>query len=229
MKLNVYNVKAEKVGEQELDPNIFEIPVKMEVIQESLRAQMANSRKVLAHTKGRAEVRGGGKKPWKQKGTGRARHGSIRSPLWKGGGITFGPTNDRNYTLKMNKKAKKKALCMVLSDKTFNNRLLLLDKLTLEHGKTKIAVDILNNFKKIIREDGKSKKVLWVYSEKAGNLIMAARNIKYLKVLGGNNLNIRDLLNYEYIMMEQGALKVIDKLYSVKHPQENKQTSKQAV
>ncbi|MFC1613047.1 50S ribosomal protein L4 [Patescibacteria group bacterium] len=215
MKLNIYNIKAEKVGQQDIDPNIFEVPIKMNLIHESLRIHMANSRKVLAHTKGRAEVRGGGKKPWKQKGTGRARHGSIRSPLWVGGGVTFGPTNERNYTLKINKKAKRKALCMTLSDKTANNRLILLDNLVLETGKTKSVVAILNNFKKLIEQDGKIRKVLWIYPEKAGNLIMATKNVKKLKVLGANNLNIKDLLNYEYIMMEQGALEKIDKLYSV--------------
>lgn len=234
-KVNVYNIKAEKVDEAELNPCIFEIPVKEEVVRQALIVQMANSRNVVAHTKGRAEVSGGGRKPWKQKGTGRARHGSIRSPLWIGGGITFGPTNERNFAIKINKKVKKKALNMVLSDKALNGRLILLDCLKLEEGKTKKIKEILDNLKNIMRDrdckkglpanevkngkDGKilvkAKKILMLYTDKAGNLIKAGKNIEKLKVIGVNNLNIKDLLEYEYVIMEKAGLAVIEKLYLV--------------
>ncbi|MFH1192306.1 MAG: 50S ribosomal protein L4 [bacterium] len=229
MKLNIYNIKAEKVREAELAPNVFEVPVKEEVVRQALIAQMANNRNILAHTKGRANVRGGGKKPWKQKGTGRARHGSIRSPLWIGGGVTFGPTNERNFAVKINKKVKKKALNMALSDKALNGKIVLLDALKLEEARTKKMKEMLNNFKNIMDDkDGKEvengkkgkiqlgvKKILMLYTNKAENLIKASRNIEKLKVIGANNLNIRDLLEYEYVIMEEAGLEVIEKLYSV--------------
>lgn len=226
IKVNVYNIKAEKVGEAELNPIIFEIPVKKEVIAQALIAQMANSRNILAHTKGRAEVRGGGRKPWEQKGTGRARHGSIRSPLWIGGGVTFGPTNERNFAVKINRKVKKKALNMVLSDKALNGRLILLDVLKLEEAKTKKMKEILDSLKIIIKLEAKgnenafvsdkSRKILMLYTDKAENLIKAGRNIEKLKIIGVNNLNIRDLLGYEYVIMEKAGLDVIEKLYAIK-------------
>jgi len=229
MKITVYNLKAEKVGEMELNPNIFEVSQKMSVIRQVLNAQLANSRKVLAHTKGRSEVRGGGKKPWKQKGTGRARHGSIRSPLWIGGGVTFGPTKDRNFGVKVNKKMKKKALNMILSDKAACDKIFILDELKLEKEKTKDMIGILKNFKDIMKTNKtdetntqekkkkieKDKKVLMLYADKAENLIRVGRNLEKLKIIGANNLNIKDILNYEYLMMPKDALKVIEKLYSM--------------
>jgi len=215
--VNVYNIKAEKVGEEKLNSAIFEVPAKSEVISQVLIAHMANSRKVLAHTKGRSEVRGGGKKPWRQKGTGRARHGSIRSPLWIGGGVTFGPTKERNFSLYINKKKKKKALYMVLSDKVTNEKLILIDKLQKKKKKKKM-IEFIANFKKITNKekDKKEKKILLVHSDKAGDLIKAGRNIDKIKTIGVNNLNIRDLLEFEYIMMEKDGLKIIDKLYSIR-------------
>ena len=109
MKVTVYNVKGEEVKEMDLGSAIFGVKVKPELVQQAIVAQQANSRQNLAHAKDRSDVRGGGKKPWRQKGTGRARHGSIRSPLWRGGGATFGPSKTRNFSLKMNKKAKRKS------------------------------------------------------------------------------------------------------------------------
>jgi len=149
-KYPVYNITAEKVKEVELNPKIFGVQVKEAVVHQAAVAQMANARRVLAHTKDRGEVRGGGAKPWRQKGTGRARHGSVRSPLWVGGGITFGPTKERNFSKKVNKKMKRKALFMCLSDKVNNNLLILLDKLNLEKGKTKEMVEIIGNLKEIL-------------------------------------------------------------------------------
>src|SRR3989338_3172535 len=116
MKVKVYNLEGKEVGQKELAPKYFEVEVKPELVQQAVEVQLANSRSVLAHTKGTSEVRGGGKKPWRQKGTGRARHGTIRSPLWKGGGGTFGPRADRDWGLKMNKITKKIALAISLSE-----------------------------------------------------------------------------------------------------------------
>src|SRR3989339_2000180 len=116
-KVKVYNQAGESKEEMELKDAIFSVPVKPAVVYQVFQALLANIREPWAHTKNKGEVRGGGKKPWKQKGTGRARHGSIRSPLWVGGGITFGPTSARNFSVKVNKKLKKKVLAMVLSAK----------------------------------------------------------------------------------------------------------------
>lgn len=219
-RVNIYNLKAEKISEEELNPKFFDVPEKQEVIQQVLIAQMANHRNIVSHTKGRSEVRGGGKKPWRQKGTGRARHGSIRSPLWRGGGITFGPTKDRNYKVKINKKMKKKALAMVFSDKVRNDRLVLVDNLALDDIKTKNVVGILNNFKKIFsgthQTKEKSKKILMVYTEQAGNLIKAGRNIERLRIIGANNLNIKNIIDSDYLMMPNKAIKVIEGLYSLR-------------
>ncbi|MFH0853930.1 MAG: 50S ribosomal protein L4 [bacterium] len=212
--VNIYNMKAEKVDEVELNPDIFEVKPKEELINQALVAQMANSRNPIAHTKGRSEVRGGGKKPWKQKGTGRARHGSIRSPLWIGGGITFGPTNERNFELKINKKAKRKALDMVLSDKVANDKFIIIDKLAIKECKTKEMINFVYAFRDKFNNSGKSFKALITYTDKAENLIKAGRNIKKLKIIGVNSLNIKDLLGYEYIIMPKQGLAVIEELYN---------------
>ncbi len=216
LKINVYNIKAEKVGEEELNPAIFEVAPKAEVIHQALVAQMANSRKVLAHTKGRSEVRGGGKKPWKQKGTGRARHGSIRSPLWIGGGVTFGPSKERNFSIKINKKIKKKALLMVLSDKAANEKFILLDELKIKDGKTREVKNLLNNFCEKLDHKKEIFKSLIAYAGKAENLVTAGRNINKLRIIGVNNLNIKDLIDYEYIIMPKEGLQIIENLYSLK-------------
>ncbi|MDD5289885.1 MAG: 50S ribosomal protein L4 [Patescibacteria group bacterium] len=159
-KLPVYNLQAEKVKETELNPAMFGVAVKESVVHQVMVAQMANARVAIAHTKTKGEVRGGGRKPWKQKGTGRARHGSIRSPLWKGGGVTFGPRSNRNFSQKVNKKMKTKALFMCLSDKVNNGLMFLVDKLSLAEGKTKEFVGVVKNFKNILilKEIKKSKK-----------------------------------------------------------------------
>ena len=145
MKYPVYNTSGEEVKQAELNPAIFGVKVKKELVHQVAMAQMNNARPVLAHTKDRSEVRGGGRKPWKQKGTGRARHGSTRSPLWAGGGVTFGPTKDRNFTQKINKKMKRKALFMCLSDRVKDSNLILLDKLELAAAKTREMDKLLRN------------------------------------------------------------------------------------
>ncbi len=122
MKVKVYNLEGKEVKQVELNDAVFNVPVKSSVVHEVFVAQRNNAREPWADTKKRGEVRGGGKKPWQQKGTGRARHGSIRSPIWKGGGVTFGPLSIRNYTTKINKKTRRLATRMCLSDKAQNTR-----------------------------------------------------------------------------------------------------------
>ncbi len=136
-KVKVYNQDGAIVGSQELSEKVFGVEPKAAVIHQVAKAMMANKRQVLAHTKTRGEVRGGGIKPWRQKGTGRARHGSIRSPLWVGGGVTFGPRNDRNFKQKINNKMRRKAIAMGLSDRVKEDKFVVLDKIEMGEIKTK--------------------------------------------------------------------------------------------
>lgn len=156
----VYNQEAEQVGEVGLSNKIFNVKANNALIHQAVVAQTANARQVLAHVKNKGEVRGGGRKPWKQKGTGRARHGSIRSPLWKGGGVIFGPKKDRNFKKDINKKMKQKAIFMALSDKVANVKLIILDKLETSEYKTKIFNQILNNLETKILNLNLKEKVL---------------------------------------------------------------------
>ncbi|MFA6254934.1 MAG: 50S ribosomal protein L4 [Patescibacteria group bacterium] len=235
-KATVYNQTGEKVKEVDLNPKVFGLEIKPELIQQAVVSQQANQRQNLAHTKGRGEIRGGGRKPWRQKGTGRARHGSIRSPLWRGGGITFGPTKDQNYSLKINKKAKRKAILMSLSDKANNQKIILLDKLELEEAKTKKFFKILQNLKlreakakktvkkeekvtsKKIEKSEKTKKsrekgILLVLPKKDEKVQRAARNIPRLVTIQANSLNVLAVLQQQYLLMPLDSLAEIEKTF----------------
>lgn len=218
IKYQVYNQQADKIREESLSDNIFGMKPNMALLHQVVVGMMANSRQVLAHTKGRAEVRGGGKKPWKQKGTGRARVGSIRSPLWKGGGVTFGPTKDRNFSVKINDKIKKKALCIVLSDKVANNNLVLVDDLKITEFKTKACNQMISTFsKKVLSLDDKAKRsFLIVNYDRSDHLSYSARNLSGVKVINFDNINILDILQYKYLMLTAEAVKVLTERYSVK-------------
>jgi len=207
MKVRVYNQEGKEVGEQELSPNIFAVEVKPWVIHQIMTTLSANLRQPLAHTKTKGEVRGGGRKPWRQKGTGRARAGSIRSPLWRGGGVIFGPRQERVFKRKINKKMKRKALLMSLSDKAKNNKLVLIDKLELAEIKTK---EILKFLKKL---PIKEKKTLIILGETNKNIIRSSANIPFVKVTLANNLNIIDLLNYKYLLITLKGLEILEKTY----------------
>lgn len=149
MELKVYNQKAEEVGKIKLSEAVFGLSWNPDLVHQVMTAMRANQRKGTAHAKTRAEVRGGGRKPWRQKGTGRARHGSIRSPLWRGGGVTFGPTKEKVYSQKINKKMKRKALFVALSQKARDNEILILDDWKLKTPKTKEASAIMKSLSKI--------------------------------------------------------------------------------
>ncbi len=236
-KATVYNQMGEKVKEVDLNPKVFGLEIKPELIQQAVVSQQANQRQNLAHTKDRGEVRGGGRKPWRQKGTGRARHGSIRSPLWRGGGITFGPTKNQNYSLKINKKAKRKAILMSLSDKATNQKIILLDKLELEEAKTKKFFKILLNLKlreakakkktakkeekineKKTEKSEKTKKskekgILLVLPKKDEKIQRAARNIPRLVTIQANSLNVLAILQQQYLLMPFDSLAEIEKTF----------------
>src|SRR3989344_1794431 len=145
----VYNQEGKEIANLELNKAIFKLPWNDDLVHQAVRVAFANQRQVLASTKDRSEVRGGGRKPWRQKGTGRARHGSIRSPLWKGGGVTFGPTTERNFKVKINKKMAQKAFLIVLSAKAKDNEILILDDLKLSAPKTKEMAKIMKNFSQV--------------------------------------------------------------------------------
>ena len=213
LSIDTYNIKGEKTGTTKLLPEIFDVKMSPDLVHQAVVAQIANRRQVLAHTKDRGEVRGGGRKPWRQKGTGRARHGSIRSPLWRGGGVTFGPNKERVYKKKINKKMKRKALFMVLTSKVKDNELMLLDKLEIKEPKTKIMAEALKNLFKKDKKDKKQTGVLVVISKKDENIIKATRNISKAKVLRADSLNVLDLLSFKYLLLDKEAIKVIEKTY----------------
>jgi large subunit ribosomal protein L4 len=207
MKANVYNQKGEQVSEVLLPKEIFGVEMNRDLVHQVVSAQIANKRQKIAKTKDRAEARGGGRKPWRQKGTGRARHGSIRSPLWKGGGVTFGPRPERVLKKKITKKMKRKALFMVLSAKAKDKQVLVLDNLKLDRPKTKLMAEILN---KLFLKQGTGLVVL---PGKEDNLIKSTRNIKGAKPLSAKDLNAFDLLSYKYLLMPKDAIKVIKETF----------------
>lgn len=213
MFVKVHNQEGKEVGKVELPANVFGLKVNEELICQAVNAQRANSREAIAHTKDRSEVRGGGRKPWRQKGTGRARHGSIRSPIWRGGGVTFGPTNERVFSQKINKKMKRKALLMTLSSKVRDKESIILDKLDLTEAKTKKMVEILNKLKSKLKKD-LDKGVLIVLPTVAQKIITASRNISKVKTIQADSLNIYDILSYHYLLMPKESIKIIQKFYT---------------
>lgn len=208
----IYNQEGKEVGKTELPVEIFDVPMNKDLVHQVVVAQMANARQVLAHTKDRSEARGGGAKPWRQKGTGRARHGSIRSPIWRGGGVTFGPTKERVFAKKINKKMKRKALLMVLSSKVRDKEMVLLDKLELAQAKTKQIMEVFNNLEAKIKKD-LTKGTLIVLLTSDQKIIRAIKNIPKIKTIRADSLNVSDVLSYRYLLMPQEAIEVIKETY----------------
>jgi large subunit ribosomal protein L4 len=212
-KTNIYNQKGETAGEIKLSDKIFGVKANEALVHQAVTAQMANERQVLAHTKDRSEVRGGGKKPWRQKGTGRARAGSSRSPIWIGGGVTFGPTKDRNFSLKINKKMKAKAIFMALSDKLAAGNLVIVDKLEMPEFKTKVFNGILRNLIKQESKKTTKQSVLVVNDAKDEKVKYSARNLAGAELINLENINIVDLLKYRNLILTVGAVKKIEEIY----------------
>jgi len=209
MKVAVYNQAGKEAGELTLPKEIFEVPMNADLVHQVLISHTANQRQVSAHTKTRGEVRGGGRKPWRQKGTGRARHGSIRSPLWKGGGVSGGPRNDKNFTREIPKKMRKKALFMVLSEKAKNNQVVVLESLEMEQPKTKVMAGLMAKL------PAKENSRL-VISNNEKNVFLATRNIKKTGVLEARNLNVVDLLKYKYLVISKDGIKTLETTFSEK-------------
>jgi len=213
LKIKVYNQSAEPVKDLELAAKIFGVKANNELLHQAVIAQMANNRQVLAHTKDRSEVRGGGKKPWKQKGTGRARVGSSRSPIWIGGGVTFGPTKDRNFKKRINQKMKQKAIFMALSDKLETKTLVILDKLEFTEYKTKkfnLALSALE--KKVLNND--RRDILIINDSKDEKTQFSGRNLAGVKIINLENINLVDLLNYKNLLLTTGGIEILTKRYN---------------
>jgi len=211
LKLPVFNQEGKEVEKIKLPESVFGLKVNQGLVKQAYEAQMSQARINYAHAKDRSEVRGGGKKPWRQKGTGRARHGSIRSPLWRGGGVTHGPRKEKNYAKDINKKMKRAALLMVLSGKARDNEIILLDDLKLESAKTKLMAQVAEKLKNVKNDLGKG--VLIAMAQKDENIIRATRNIQKFMTIGANNLNVVDLLNYKYILMTKESVDIITKTF----------------
>jgi large subunit ribosomal protein L4 len=212
LNVKLYNQQGQEVGKAELPAEIFDVEMNSDLVHQAVVAQMANAREVIAHVKDRSERRGGGRKPWRQKGTGRARHGSIRSPIWRGGGVTFGPTKERNFSKKINKKMKRKALLMVLSSKVKDQEIVLLDKIALAEGKTKQMIEMINNLKEKIKRD-LDKSTLIVLPKTDLKISRAVRNIPKIKTIRADSLNVLDILNHQYLLVLQDAIGVIGETY----------------
>lgn len=205
MKADIYNQTGEKTGSIDLPETVFGLPYNPKLIHQVFYSMQSNKREVIAHSKGRGAVRGGGAKPWAQKGTGRARHGSRRSPIWVGGGVTFGPTNERNFSKKINKKMNKKAFFTALSQKLRDNEVLFLDKVTLADAKTKGASEILKNISKIEgfeKLSTKKKNALALALSKGNDKTRRSfQNIPGVVIGEAKNLSLLDLLTYKYLIL----------------------------
>ncbi len=225
LELPVYDTDGKEVSSVKLAPEIFGLKINQDLVHQVVVSQMANRRRVIAHTKNRGEVRGGGRKPWRQKGTGRARAGSIRSPLWRGGGVTFGPTKERVFKKEIPKKMRRKALFMVLSAKAKNNLLILLDKLEIGQppkqslaavrdatgqAKTKLTKTMVEILKKLPCQN---ESCLIALPEMDKNIILAARNIPDIATIQAKDLNCLDLLSFKYLAMPKEAIKAIKETF----------------
>ena len=204
-KVDLLNMEGKKVGDIELAESVFAVEVNEDVMHEVVVNYLANQRQGTQSTKTRSEVRGGGRKPWKQKGTGRARQGSIRAPQWIKGGIALGP-KPRSYKYTLNKKVRRLALKSALSSKVLENQILVLDELKLEEIKTKAMAKVLENLK--------AEKALIVILDKDVNVQASARNIPNVKTASVNTINTYDLLKYETLIVTKAAVEKIEEVYA---------------
>lgn len=207
--MELYTLDGKKKSAITVADAVWNVPVKTALVHQAVRTQQSNRREAIANTKTRGDVRGGGKKPWKQKGTGRARHGSIRSPIWVGGGITFGPSSERNFTLRFPKKAKKKAMCMALSSKLAEGKVFALEAITIAEPKTKLLAGVVE--KMPLQGD-----LLLVIGEKNANVQNAAKNLERVWVSRPEALSIEDILKYRRIAVVESAVPAFEKLFGAK-------------
>ncbi|MBU1126256.1 MAG: 50S ribosomal protein L4 [Patescibacteria group bacterium] len=206
-KVNLYKKDGSQSGSVDLPDALFAVEIKPALVHEVIVAQDTNSRVRLAQTKDKSEVRGGGKKPWRQKGTGRARHGSRRSPIWVGGGITFGPTAGRVFAKKINKKARKLAMAMVLTDKLAENWFIAVEDLELPEAKTKFLSEVRAKL------PGKDSSALIITTADETTVVKAASNLEKTDTIGAGSLNVRDLVKSQYVIASQAAIEKMKEIY----------------
>ena len=204
--VSVYNMEGKEVGTMELNDAIFGVEVNEHLVHMAVVQQLANNRQGTQKAKTRSEVSGGGRKPWRQKGTGHARQGSTRSPQWTGGGVVFAPV-PRDYSFKLNKKEKRAALKSALTDKLANDKLVVVDKLAFDEIKTKNFVAVMNNLKV-------DTKALVVINENDANVVMSAKNVPSVKTALTNTINVYDILNADKLVLTQDAVKTIEEVYA---------------
>ncbi len=210
MDFPLYNQRAEKTGKVSLSDKVFGLPMNKDLLYQTVTSQIANKRQVSAHSKDRGEVRGGGKKPWRQKGTGNARHGSIRSPIWKGGGVTFGPRNDKIFKKGINKKMARKALFVALSSKVKDKELVVMDEVKLENWKTKEMASVVNKLSELF--SAKHGSLLFVTDKKLGDTVeRVARNLPKVDVMEARNLNALDVIARKNLILLKDSVGVIEK------------------
>lgn len=204
-KVSVYNIEGNQVGEMELNDAIFGVEVNNHLVHMAVVNHLASKRQGTQSAKTRSEVSGGGKKPWRQKGTGHARQGSTRSPQWTGGGVVFAPT-PRDYSFKMNKKEKRIALKSALTSRVNEGKLIVVDELKLEAPKTKEFAKVMANLK--------ANKALVVLSENDANVVKSAKNIPTVKTALTNTINVYDILKYDTVVVEKAAVETIEEVYA---------------
>ncbi|MGO1369136.1 MAG: 50S ribosomal protein L4 [Senegalia sp. (in: firmicutes)] len=205
-KVALYNINGEQIDDIELDDNVFGVEVNRHVLYEVVKNQLANKRQGTQSVKTRAEVRGGGRKPWRQKGTGRARQGSIRAPHFVGGGVSFAP-KPRDYSYSVPKKVRRLAMKSALSSKVIDNEMFVIDALNIDAPKTKEITNMLKSL-------NSSKKALIVMDRKDENIIKSARNIKGVQTALVNTINVYDILKYDAFIITKDAVKKVEEVYA---------------
>lgn len=205
-KVALYNIDGKQIGDIDLKDEIFAVEISNAALHMTVKNFLANQRQGTQSTKTRTEVRGGGAKPWKQKGTGRARQGSIRAPQWKGGGVALGP-KPRDYRYTLNKKTRRLALKSALTAKVNENEIMVIDSLAMQEIKTKKFVEILKNL-------NIDKKAFFVTGEKEANLIASASNVPGIKTAVVNTINTYDVLNHDILVIEKSAVTKLEEVYS---------------
>ena len=203
--VSVYNIEGKEVGSIELNDAVFGVEVNEHLVHMAVVNQLANNRQGTQSAKTRSEVSGGGRKPWRQKGTGHARQGSTRSPQWTGGGVVFAP-KPRDYSFKMNKKEKRIALLSALSSKVADNKIVVLDAFNLDEVKTKKFAEVMSNLK--------VDKALVVIEGENKNVVLSGRNIPTVKVSATNEINTYDVLKYETLVVTKAAVEKLEELYA---------------
>ena len=204
-KVAVYNMEGKEVGSMDLNDAVFGVEVNEHLVHMAVLQQLANNRQGTQKAKTRSEVRGGGRKPWRQKGTGHARQGSIRAPQWKGGGVVFAPV-PRDYSFKLNKKEKRAALKSVLTSRVQENKSIVVDELKMDEIKTKTFKGVLDNLN--------AEKALVVLNDMDANVIASAKNIPTVKTTQTNELNVFDVLKYNTVVVTKDAVATIEEVYA---------------